>query len=138
MRFPKAPSTYIRWDSPVGWSAAAPAALGAIVFPSVSTWLWVVFFLVAAALCGSSYLERCGRVHCRVTGPFFLLCASYLALVERDLVPFVGNATFVAIVMGAIALSFLAELVIGGHAHARERARHANERGRARTAPGRE
>ncbi|MGI8687903.1 MAG: hypothetical protein ACR2M3_04915 [Thermomicrobiales bacterium] len=117
--FSKVRSRYIRWDSPVGWSSAAVAALGALLFPGVSTWLWVVFFLIAAALCSSSYIERCGRVHCRVTGPFFLLCAAYLALVELDLVPFMGNVGFVAIVMGVIALSFLAELAFGKYMHIR-------------------
>src|SRR5713226_1123888 len=109
-QFSRTASKYIKWDSPIGWSVALVAALGAVVWPTGSTWLWVVFFLVAAALCGSSYLERCGRVHCRITGPLFLLCAVYLAIVQQDLVPFIGNAWFLAAVMGAIALSFLAEL----------------------------
>ncbi len=106
-------SKHIRWDSHIGWSTAAVAALGAVLVPRVTTWCWVAFFLIAATLCGSSYVERCGRVHCRVTGPLFLLCAVYLALVQLDRVPFIGNGRFVAVVMGAIALSFLAELVFG-------------------------
>ena len=111
--YPKTVSRYITWNSPLGWSAALVAALGALVFPTASTWLWVVFFLIATALCGSSYLERCGRVHCRITGPFFLLCAVYLTIVQLSLVPFMGNTWFLVAVMGVIALSFLAELIVG-------------------------
>lgn len=106
-------SNLIRWDSPIGWSVAVVAALGALVWPAGSTWLWVTFFLIAAGLCGSSYREQCGRVHCRITGPLFLLCAVYLATVQLDLVPFVGNAWFLAGVLGTVALSFVAELIVG-------------------------
>ena len=105
-------SKYVRWDSPIGWSVAAVAALGALVWPAGSTWLWVTFFLIAAGLCGSSYREQCGRVHCRITGPLFLLCAVYLATVQLNLVPFIGNTWFLAAIMGIVAFSFLAELVV--------------------------
>lgn len=106
-------SRHIRWNSPIGWAVAALAALCGLLFPRVTTWCWVAFFLIAATLCGSSYRERCGRVHCRVTGPFFLLCAGYLVLVQVNVLPFIGNVSFVAVVFGVIALSFLAEIIIG-------------------------
>jgi hypothetical protein len=106
-------SKYVRWDSPIGWSVAVVAALGALAWPAGSTWLWVTFFLIAAGLCGSSYRERCGRVHCRITGPLFLVYAVYLTIVQLDLVPFIGNAWFLAAVLGTVALSFAAELIVG-------------------------
>lgn len=108
-------SRYIRWNSPVGWSVAAMAALGAVLFPRATTWCWIAFFLIAAVLCGSSYRERCGRVHCRITSPLFLLCAGYLTLVQLDVVPFIGNAWFVAVVFGMVALSFVAEMIRGAY-----------------------
>lgn len=117
-RFAHLASQLIRWDSPLGWAAAALAALGAVLFHRAATWWWVGFFLIAATLCGSSYLERCGRVHCRVTGPLFLLCAIYLALVQLNVVPFIGNGPFVAAVMAVIALSFVAEAIVGAYVHA--------------------
>jgi hypothetical protein len=49
-------------------------------------------------------------VHCRITAPLFVLCASYLAAVQLDLVPFIGNFWFLAAVTGTVALSFVAEL----------------------------
>lgn len=110
---------FIRWDSPVGWGVAGAAALGAWLFPAASTWCWVAFFLIAATLCGSSYRERCGRRHCRITGPLFLLAAGYLALVQMDLAPFVGNGWFTGVVLGTVALAFLAELVFGAYVAAR-------------------
>ncbi len=111
-------SRYIRWNSPVGWSVAAVAALGAVLFPRATTWFWIAFFLIAAVLCGSSYGERCGRVHCRITSPLFLLCAGYLILVQLDVTPFIGNAWFVAVVISTIALSFLAELILEKYVNA--------------------
>ena len=45
---------YLRWNSPVGWSAAAVTALAALLFPRITTWCWVAFFLIAATMCGSS------------------------------------------------------------------------------------
>jgi hypothetical protein len=106
-------SRYTRWNSPIGWSVAAVAAFSALIFPRATTWCWVAFFLIAATLCGSVYRERCGRVHCRITAPLFLLCACYLTLVELDRVPFIGNAWFVAVVAGTIMLAFLAEMIAG-------------------------
>jgi hypothetical protein len=111
--FSKTGSRSIRWNSPIGWSVAFMVALGALVWPAASTWLWVTFFLIASGLSGNSYLERCGRVHCRISGPLFLLCAVYLATVQLGLVPFIGNAWFVAIALGVVALSFAAELIVG-------------------------
>jgi hypothetical protein len=52
-------------------------------------------------------------VHCRITSPLFLLCAVYPANVQLDLVPFIGNTWFLAAVVGIVALSFLAELIVG-------------------------
>ena len=104
---------YIRWDSPIGWSVAGAAALGALAWPAGSTSLWMTFFQIAAGLCGSSYRMRCGRVHCRITGPLFLLCAVYLATVQLNLVPFIGNTWFLVGVLGTVVLSFMAELVVG-------------------------
>lgn len=44
-------------------------ALRALVWPASTTWLWVTFLLIATGLCGSSNLERCGRMHYRITAP---------------------------------------------------------------------
>lgn len=117
-RFATLASRYIRWDSPVGWFAAAVAALGAVLFPRTATWWWVTFFLITAAMCGSSYFERCGRVHCRITGPLFLVCAGYLTLVQLDAMPFIGNGWFVALIFGTVALAFLAEAIVGPYSRA--------------------
>ena len=109
---------FIRWDSPEGWATAALASLGAVLFPRAATWWWVTFFLIAAMLCGSSYLNRCGRLHCRITGPLCLVCAVYLLLVQLDIIHFVGNGWFVAAVVGVVAVSFLIEAIFGWYVRA--------------------
>jgi hypothetical protein len=73
----------------------------------------VAFFPIAAAQCGSSYVERCGRVHCRITGPLFLLSAVYLTNAQLGLLPSIGNIGFLATVLDVVTLSFLAELIFG-------------------------
>ena len=93
--------------------AIAIVAVGPLAISS--RWRSVVW-TVALATMGMACIVnalRCGRVHCYLTGPFFLLCAVYLTSVQLGLVPFVGNAWFAAAVIGVIALSFLAGLIIG-------------------------
>lgn len=55
------------------WSSARP-------------WLWIPAFLLMGIACLAN-AARCGRVHCYLTGPLFLLGAVYVVLTEFHLVP---------------------------------------------------
>ena len=48
---------------------AVVVELRALAWSASTTWLWVTFLLIAAGLCGNSDLERCGRMHYRITDP---------------------------------------------------------------------
>jgi hypothetical protein len=78
-----------------------------------------VIWTVALAILGSACLAnaaRCGRVHCYVTGPFFLLMALVSLLYGLGLVWLGRNGWSwigLVILVGAIALCCLPEMVLG-------------------------
>jgi hypothetical protein len=61
----------------VGWIVwGVPAALMAIgiAWGTARPWLWIPSLVFAGAACVAN-ASRCGRLHCFVTGPVFLLAA---------------------------------------------------------------
>ena len=65
---------------------------------------------------------RCGRVHCYVTGPFFLLMALLSLLYGFGLLPLGRNGwnlIGLVVLIGAIALSCLPEMLLGKYRNAR-------------------
>lgn len=115
------PLKYRQWIAPLGWTVASVAALGGLLLPVGSTWLWVAFFLIAGTLCSSAYVQRCSHLHCYITGPLFLLSAFYLITVETSIVPFMGNTWFLVVVLGTVVLSFLAEMIFGKRVNHRDK-----------------
>jgi len=63
--------------TPTGWIVwGIPKAMVIVglFLPAHRAWLWIPAFTVAGAAC--LYNARgCGRLHCRFTGPLFLVCA---------------------------------------------------------------
>ncbi len=55
---------------------------------------------------------RCGRVHCYITGPLFLLAAAYVVLAEFHVIP-MRPGVFLDVVLLLIVLACLAELPLG-------------------------
>lgn len=60
------------------WLPVAALIVGAN-WQKLTLLLWIPALLVMGAACLAS-TARCGRVHCYVTGPLFLLAAVYVAL----------------------------------------------------------
>ncbi len=120
-QFSPMPLKYRQWIAPLGWTVASVAALGGLLLPVGSTWLWVAFFLIAGTLCSSAYVQRCSHLHCYITGPLFLLSAFYLITVETSIVPFMGNTWFLVVVLGTVVLSFLAEMIFGKRVNHRDK-----------------
>jgi len=79
------------------------------------TVVWVVALAIMGAACIVNAL-RCGRVHCYITGPFFLLMAVAALLYGLGILHFGGNGWnllgLIALI-GAIALWWLPEMFLG-------------------------
>ena len=74
-------------------------------------WLWVPAFVVMGAGCLIN-AARCGRTHCYVTAPIFLLAAVYVSLSAFGIVP-LHPGLFLLFVFGACCLAMCAEIPFG-------------------------
>jgi hypothetical protein len=82
-------------------------------------WLKTIFWSTSLTVMGTACLlnaSRCGRVHCRFTGPFFIFCAAISLLYGLGLLPlgpsawkWIGAGT----IIGALALRCIPELFLG-------------------------
>jgi peptidoglycan/LPS O-acetylase OafA/YrhL len=85
------------------------------------TIVWTVALATMGAACIANAL-RCGRVHCYLTGPFFLLMALVALLFGLGIVPLGPrgwNILGVVILVGAIALCCLPEMLFGKYRKSR-------------------
>lgn len=78
---------------------------------SGGAWLWVVAFVVMGAGCLTN-AARCGRTHCYVTGPLFLLAAVWVLLSAWRVVP-LHAFIMLPVVFGIAALAYLVEVPLG-------------------------
>ena len=79
------------------------------------TVVWTAALSIMATACFVNAV-RCGRVHCYMTGPFFLAMAVVTLLYGLGLVPLGRNGwnlIGLTILLGAIALYWLPELLFG-------------------------
>lgn len=56
------------------WGIPSVLFVVGIAWDAARAWMWVPSFVVAGAACLAN-VSRCGRLHCFVTGPLFLLGA---------------------------------------------------------------
>jgi hypothetical protein len=68
----------------VVWGGPAAFVLAGVALPSARSFLWAGGFLAAGAACVAN-ARRCGRTHCYVTGPLYLLLSGAAALKGLDL-----------------------------------------------------
>jgi hypothetical protein len=90
------------------------------------TAVWTAALSIMGAACIAN-AARCGRMHCYITGPFFLIVAVVSLLYGIGVVPLGVNGWSLiglTILVGAIALSCLPELFFGKYR--RDRARRAD------------
>lgn len=84
------------------------------------TIVWIVALTTMGVACIANAL-RCGRVHCYLTGPFFLLMALVTLLYGLGTLPFGRNGwgyIGMAVLIGAIALCCLPEMLWGKYRRA--------------------
>ena len=91
------------------WYLPAFAIIVGLNWAAARAWLWIPAFLVMGVAC-SVNAARCGRLHCLVTGPVYLLAAIYVALAAFGLVPMRPN---MLIVLGVTICAFVAERPLG-------------------------
>lgn len=80
-------------------------------------WLWTVAFAVMGAGCAVNAM-RCGRLHCHVTGPLFLLAAIWSLLSASGVVALHPNVLMLVVIAIAV-LAHLAEIPFGRYRRAR-------------------
>ncbi|MBL9100924.1 MAG: hypothetical protein JNL82_08195 [Myxococcales bacterium] len=82
-----------------------------LVWPGDSVWLFVPALLVAGSTCVIN-ASRCGRRHCFVTGPVYLLAALAMLLDHAGIVTIDGG-WILAGVLGGMAVAFGLEWIRG-------------------------
>lgn len=106
----KGMSGFLLWCAP--WLVFV---LGFSVPPVLRTALWATSFALMGGACLLN-AARCGRVHCRYTGPFFILAAITSLAYGLGLLP-LGSAGWKWIgagtVIGTLALCCIPELFLG-------------------------
>ena len=99
----------------IGWLLwgipAAALMVGSIVAPIPRMLLWTPTFVVAGVACLVN-AARCGRVHCYLTGPLYLLAGVATLLAGMGFVPLRSSWIGGAVVGGTI-LAYVPEWVRG-------------------------
>ena len=104
--FTRRSTSWLLWGVP-----AAVVILGSLVAPVPRMLLWTPAFLIGGVGCVMN-AARCGRVHCYITGPLYLLAAVATVLAGTDLVPLRSSWIGGAVIGGTI-LAFVPEWVRG-------------------------
>jgi hypothetical protein len=96
--------------------AVAIAVTGISAFAnSLRTIVWTAALVVLGTAC-SVNAARCGRIHCYLTGPFFLVMAVIALLYGVRVIPLGGHgwsAIGMTILVGAAVLCCLPEIIFG-------------------------
>jgi hypothetical protein len=95
------------WKGVFLWCVPIAAVIAGIGWTRAQTWLWIGGFLVMGIACVAN-AARCGRVHCYICGPLFLLSAVYVALTALHAVP-MYRRTYLNGVSIVVVLACLAE-----------------------------
>lgn len=93
------------------WCVPIVAVIVGSSWPSIRSWLWIPAFLVMGVGCLVN-ASRCGRLHCYLTGPLFVLAAIYVALATADVLPLRPGVFLVTMCVIAM-LACLAEVPFG-------------------------
>lgn len=111
-----------------GWSALLFWCLPVIVLVAGDAWLpgrgwlWTGAFALAATGCLLN-ATRCGRTHCYVTGPLFVLAALWSLLSAVGVAPLHPNKVM-WVVIGVMVLAYLSELPFGRYVGAHRVTQH--------------
>jgi hypothetical protein len=93
------------------WYIPTAALIAGAYWHRFTLLLWIPALLIMGAACLAN-AARCGRLHCYVTGPLFLLAAMYVVLWGFHLVP-MRPGIFLYSILGITVLAYLAEIPLG-------------------------
>ncbi|MGH8235377.1 MAG: hypothetical protein ACREPU_14450 [Rhodanobacteraceae bacterium] len=93
------------------WRLPAVLVIAGDAWPRGMAWLWAIAFAMAGTGCLAN-AARCGRTHCYVTGPLFLLAAIWCLFSALGVVALHPNMLFLVIAPVAV-LAYLAEIPLG-------------------------
>jgi len=104
------------WTFVLAWGLPVSVLIaGAFLAPPIRTLLWTSALLWAGLACLMN-ARRCGRTHCRFTGPFFLIMAGITLLYGVGLLGLGSNGWLIlalAIGLGTAALWWGSEAIFG-------------------------
>ena len=104
--FTRSGIAWLLWGLP-----AAALILGSFLAPVPRMLLWTPAFAVAGVACVVN-AAQCGRLHCYITGPLYLLAAAATLVAGMEFVPL--RATWIAgAVVGGTILAHIPEWVRG-------------------------
>ncbi len=99
-----------KWPQMI-WLANYVALAAGWFLPTVRPLLWSVGLAAAGVLCILN-AARCGRLHCHITGPLFLLGSLLTVLNASGVITVSWNLLGIAIVAG-VAVAYAPELIVG-------------------------
>lgn len=105
------------WTSWLLWGLPIIALIVGGVWSAHLVWFWVPAFVVMGAACLVN-AARCGRTHCYVTGPLFLLAALWVLLSAWGIVP-LESGPLALVVFVICSLACCAETPFGRYRQAR-------------------
>lgn len=93
------------------WGVPVTLVVLGIAWSGVRAWLWIPSLVLAGAACVAN-AARCGRLHCFLTGPVFLIAAVAELLDAMKVIP-IAWAWILAFVVGGTVLGYGLERVPG-------------------------
>ena len=93
------------------WCLPTTVLVAGLSWAKLRPWIWIPAFLIMGVGCLMN-ASRCGRLHCYITGPVFLLAAIYVGLSTMSIVP-IRPGIFLFSVLAIAMLACLAELPLG-------------------------
>lgn len=99
------------WRGRVIWGVPWILLIVGAYWNALLYWLWIPGFVMAGAACAWN-ARRCGRLHCYVTGPLYLLAAACLACAAAGFIE-LRPGPFLVVVVGISLLAQLAERPFG-------------------------
>lgn len=104
-----------RWSQFL-WAVSLLAIVVGGVLSSTRFVLWPAGFIIAGVLCVAN-AARCGRLHCYITGPLFLLAGLVSILRGFDIVSWawesIASVAFLGAVLGCLSECFVGKYVGG-------------------------